>query len=365
MERAEWEKQYREQCYLPVFREYIEEMMQGQAEHAKETDRKLGGCVEAFLANLKFLQEKDKIGEIQTICLSFPYAMLACGEPCLLFEVYPGVPFLDDALVFREFAAPWLFPDWEQLLEKLHKEAGKQGMNAVIRMPFIRSHALKSAKYILHLWSGLVKYHLHGIEQKEVFKSIKKADGFTISFGEYMDWQYPVWISRKETDIFFCEDGTDLRFCRFREVWYEDKVFDTLVLDDCRFQGCVFLNCQFNGVSLKDAEFTGCTFSNCRFLDTDLAGASFDGCKFEDVHMEAVHTYFLQDVSDKLTSAQGNTEFIGCFLTRVGIRDSDFTAGYFQNCRMETVDTGECPISESFRESLSMAAEGGGQHEVL
>lgn len=360
MERAEWEKQYREQCYLPVFREYIEEMMQGQAENVRETDRKLGGCVEAFLTNLGFLQEKGKIGEIQTITISFPYALLACGEPCLLFEAYPGVPFLDDALVFREFPAPWLYPDWEQLLEKLHKETGKQGMNAVIRMPFIRSHALKSAKYILYFWSGLVKYHLHGIEKKEAYKNLKKADNFIISFGEYMDWQYPVWIARKETDIFFCEEGTDLRFCQFQKIWYEDKVFDTLVLDDCRFQECTFLNCRFAGVSLKDAAFTGCTFSGCSFQDTDLAGASFDGCKFEDVNMEAVRTYFLQGVSDSLPAAHGNAEFISCFLTRVNIRDSDFSAGYFRDCRMEAVDTGESPVSESFREALAAAPEGGG-----
>lgn len=365
MERAEWEKQYREQCCLPVYREYIEKLMQEQAGHAEETGRKLGGCVEAFLTNLGFLQEKGKIGEIQTVCISFPYSLLACGEPCLLFEAYPGIPFLDDALVFREFPAPWLFPDWEQLLEKLHKEAGKQGMNAVIRKPFIRSHALKSARYILYFWSGLVKYHLDGIEKKEAFRSLKKADDFTISFGEYMDWQYPVWISRKETDIFFCEEGTDLRFCQFRKIWYEDKVFDTLVLDDCRFQECTFSNCSFAGVSLKDAKFQGCTFSNCSFYDTDLAGAGFDGCRLEDVHMRAVRTYFLQGASDGLQAPRGNAEFISCFLTRVGIRDSDFTAGYFRDCRMEAVDAGECPVSESFREALLMAAEGGGEHEVL
>lgn len=364
MERAEWEKQYREQCYLPVFREYMQEMMREQTERAEETGRKLGGCVEAFLANLGFLQKKGKTGEIQAVCISFPYTMLACGEPCLLFEAYPGVPFLDDALAVREFPAPWLFPDWEQLLERLYKEAGKQGMNAVIRRPFIRSHALKSAGYILRFWSGLVKYHLYGIEKKEVYKSLKKADDFTISFGEYMDWQYPIWISRKETDIFFCEEGTDLRFCRFREIWYEDKVFDTLVLDDCRFDACTFQNCRFAGVSLKDARLTGCTFSNCSFSNADLAGANLDGCKFEDVQMEAVRTYFLQGVSDRFPAARGSAEFTGCFLTRVSLRDSDLSAGSFRDCRMEAVDTGECVLSESFQAALAGALEGGG-HEIF
>lgn len=358
MERAEWEKQYREQCYLPVFREYMENLMQEQAAHAGETGRRLEGCVEAFLANLGFLQEKGKAGEIQTVCISFPYSMLACGEPCLLFEAYPGVPFLDDALVFREFAAPWLFPDWEQLLEKLHKETGKLGMNAVIRRPYIKSHALKSAELILYLWAGLVKCHLHGIEEKEAYKNLKKADDFTISFGGYMDWQSPVWILRKETDIFFCEEGTDLRFCRFSETWYEDKAFDALVLDDCRFQGCTFTNCSFAGVSFRDAEFRGCIFSDCRFSDVDLAGARFDGCRLEDIQMEGVRTYFLQGASGSLPSAAGEAEFTGCFLTRLDISCSDLSASSFRDCRMEAVAAGECPVPESFREAL-LSAEGG------
>lgn len=359
MERAEWEKQYREKCYLPVFREYIQEIMQEQADNPEETDRKLDDCVEAFLANTGFLQENGKLGAVQTICISFPYTLLACGAPCLLFEVYPGVPFLDDALVFQEFPAPWLFPRWEQLLEKLHREAGAQGMNAVIRRPFIRSHALKSAEYILYFWSGLAKYHLRGIEKKEAFKSLKKADGFTISFGGYMDWQNPVWISREETDIFFCEEGTDLRFGRFRDIWYEDKAFDALVLDDCRFRTCTFRNCSFVGTSFRDASFSGCTFAGCRFSDTDLAGADFDGCRLEDVQMEGVRTYFLQGAFDSLPPACGNTGFTGSFLIRVSVKNSDLSAADFRDCRMEAVHVEECTLSESFREAAAMAQEGG------
>ena len=359
MDRTEWEKQYGEKCYLPVFREYMAEAMQHAADHAEEINRKLNGFVELFLGNLSFLQENGKLGEVQTVCISFPYTSLACGSPYLLFEAYPGVPFMDDALVFREFPAPWLFPEWDQLLEKLHEEAGRQGMNAVIRMPYIRSHALGKSRYILYFWSGLVKYHLCDIEKKEAFKSLKKAEDFSISFGEYMDWQRPVWISRKETDIFFREEDTDLRFCRFREVWYEDKAFDTLVLDDCRFHACMFQSCSFAAVSFKDAFFEGCTFLNCSFSDTDIAGARFDGCKFEDVQMEGMRTYFLKGETDSLPDARGNAEFTGCFLTRVGVKDSDFSAGYFRGCRMESVHTEECLLSESFEEAVK-AAEGGG-----
>ncbi len=362
MERTEWEKQYREQCYLPVFKEYMMNVIQGITDHAAEIDKKLNGCVESFLSNLVFLQENKKLEAIQTICISFPYTSLVCKAPCLRFEVYPDVPFLEDALVIREFSTPWFFPDWEQLLYRLREEAGKQGMNAVIRMPYIRSHILGKARYLLHIWSGLVKYYLYGIEKKEVFQDLKKAKDFTISFGEYMDWQRPIWISREETDIFFCEEGTDLRFCQFRNVWYEDKVFDSLVLEDCRFYTCTFRNCQFVTTNLQEAFFVGCTFEACSFQETNLVGTRFDGCKFEHVEMEGIRTYFLQGESNIVPALCGNAEFTGCFLTCVNIKNSDLSASYLCDCRMEKVVTQECQLSESFQEAFAiveMRTEGG------
>lgn len=132
MERTEWEKQYREQCYLPVFKEYMMNVIQGITDHAAEIDKKLNGCVESFLLDLVFLQENKKLKAIQTICISFPYTSLVCKAPCLRFEVYPDVPFLEDALVIREFSTPWFFPDWEQLLCRLREEAGKQDRKSVV-----------------------------------------------------------------------------------------------------------------------------------------------------------------------------------------------------------------------------------------
>ncbi len=352
MERTEWEKQYREQCFLPVFKEYMVNAMQDITNHAAEIDKKLNGFVESFLTDLVFLQENGKLEEIQTICISFPYTSLVCSTPCLRFEVYPNVPFMEDALVIREFSVPWIFSGWEQLLCRLREEAGKQGMNAVIRMPYIKSHALGKARYFLHFWSGFVKYYLYGIEKKEVFQKLKKRKDFSISFGEYMDWQRPIWISREETDIFFCEEETNLNFCQFHTVWYEDKVFDAFALDNCRFYTCTFQNCRFVNTGFQEAFFVGCTFEACSFQGTNLVGARFDGCKFENVEMEGIFTYFLQGEPNIFPAPCGNAEFTGCFLTCVNIKNSDLSASYFCDCRMEKVDAQECQLSDSFQEAV-------------
>ena len=353
MNREDWQKQYREQCYLPILKEYIEETIQNLTKHAEEINKKLNEQVDAFFCNLELLQKKGKLGEVQTICISFPYTSLSCGEPYFLFEVYPDMPFLDDSIVFREFPADWLFIDWEQFLEKLQKEVGNQGMNQFIRKPYIKSQAWESARTILYLVSNFVKYYLYKLEEMDSYRRLKKADGFMISFGEYMDWQQIIWIEKKEVDIFLCEKDTNLCFCQFQKAWYDKKAFKMLVLDDCKFQECTFINCQFSGCSFKDTKFIGCTFQGCSFSDIDFAGASFDGCKLEDIQMEKIRTYCFSEEIESLPVMRGMAEFLGCFLISVTIKDSDFSASYFYNCQMEEIHTQECQMSESLLDVIA------------
>jgi len=252
---------------------------------------------------------------------------------------------------------PWLLEGWEEFVQKLREEAGRQGMNAVIRPPYIKSHAWNGARLLLHFLANVVKYHLYGLEKIKSLQQLGKADDFFLSFGEYMDWQLPIWIAKKETDIFFCEKDTDLRFCRFNKAWYEGKTFGGLVLDDCGFQECTFLNCQFQNVSLRDVRFIGCTFQNCCFTGADIAGARFDGCRMENIQMQDTRTACsVMEGMEILPEALGMTEFLGCFFISVELEKCDFSEGYFNGCRMEAVQTKDCQLSESF---LNATVEGG------
>ena len=103
----------------------------------------------------------------------------------------------------------------------------------------------------------------------------------------------------------------------------------------------------------------GCTFEVCSFQETNLVGARFDGCKFEHVEMEGIYTSFLQKESNIFPALCGNAEFTGCFLTYVNIKNSDLSASYLCDCRIEKVDTQECQLSDSFREAVTGAEEGG------
>ena len=345
----DWKRQYREKCYDPIMYKYIEGFLKHVTDHAQEVHKELIGQADAFFQSLCLLQEHKKLGPVQTISISFPYTLLEIGTPGLLFEVYPGtVPFLEPVEVSQECQVSWLFSGWADLLEELRAEAGKQGMGAMIRMPYIRSHAWGGARMLLSMVSVIVKYHLYGLEEMKSFQELEKAEECSLTFGEYMDWQRPIWKQRPEVDIFFCEKETDLRFRVFHRVWYEEKEFKELTLDDCRFEECTFQNCHFIGTSFRDARLSGCMFKECNFEDVVFNGARFDGCSMEQVRMKGIHTNSFSEERTEIGETQGMTEWLSCLFSGVTIAHSDFSASYFRNCRKENIHTEDSRMPESF-----------------
>lgn len=351
MDRAEWEKKYREQCYTPVTQAYMEQVMQDTTEQAAAIHKELNGQMDTFFTSLCMMQERNMTGPVQTISISFPYTSIVCGHPYLRFAVYPDIPFLDDVLIEQDFPVSWLFSDWNAFVERLYDEAANQGMSTVIRKPYVKSHAWGIARMILRMMSTTVKYHFYGLDERKSFQRLDKSDGFTLYFGEYMDWQRPLLALRGEVDIFHCEKDTDLRFRQFVKAWYEEKEFEKWKLDDCRFSDCTFQNCRFSETSFKDARFLGCVFINCRFEEVSLHGARFDGCKFEQAKMNGIRTNSFSGVDSNELGMQGMTEFIGCFLEDSEMKDSDFSASYFRNCQITAVKTSESTLPESFSDS--------------
>lgn len=348
MNRIEWQEKHREQCCLPAVRAYLESTLQYVSLHAREIHKELTGQVDAFLQSLCTLQEMGKIGTVQTISISFPYTSLVCGSPYFLFEVYPNEPFLSEAMVIREFPVSWMFTGWEDFLEQLKTETGKCGMNAVIRMPYIKSEAMGCARMEVALMATLVKYHLYGLGELKAYRQLKKAEDFVLCFGEYYDWQKPILAERKEIDIFLCGEDDDLRFCRFHQAWYEEKKFRQLVLDDCQFVECTFTASMLSQTSFKDARFLGCVFQNCELSELDLHGARFDGCIFQNVNFSEVKTNSFSAESEKMTAFQGMTEFISCSFLEASIKSCDLSAGCFRDCQMKEVEVKESTLPDSF-----------------
>ncbi|MGN0305036.1 MAG: pentapeptide repeat-containing protein [Lachnospiraceae bacterium] len=357
MDKIEWQKKHHRECYHPAAKAYLEQTLKEVTLQAKEIHKELTGQVDAFLQSLCLWQEMGKLGAVETISISFPYTSLVCGCPYFLFAVYPGEPFLEEALVMREFPVSWMFPGWEDFLEQIKRRTGEQGMNRVIRMPYIRSKAMGTARIEVWLMATLIKYHLYGLREREVYQRLKKTDHFVLWFGEYGDWQKPLLAEREEIDIFLCEKDTDLRFCRFHQAWYENKEFSRLTLDDCQFRECRFLDSRLEESSFKDARFLGCTFQNCEFSKLDVQGARFEGCVFSQVSFSKMRSNAMLPEIEEITGLQGMTEFISCSFSTVNIKSSDFSASIFKDCRMEAVEVEDSSLPDEFYQSLKKGEE--------
>ena len=189
MDRVEWQKKHQEECYLPAAKAYLEEILQDVSLRAREIHKELTGQVDAFLQSLCVLQEIGKLGVVRTVSISFPYTSLVCGNPYFLFEVYPGEPFLDEAVVIREFPVSWMFSEWEDFLAQVKRETGECGMNAVIRMPYIKSQSLGTARMVVSLMATLIKYHLYGLEETESYRKILFSPLASSRIGRSLFWR--------------------------------------------------------------------------------------------------------------------------------------------------------------------------------
>lgn len=55
------------------------------------------------------MQERGLLDAVHSVALSFPYSSLLCGNPRMIFGVYPDLPFLTSRLIQEIFSAPGSF----------------------------------------------------------------------------------------------------------------------------------------------------------------------------------------------------------------------------------------------------------------
>lgn len=340
---------FQEKCYIPVAQEFLSRSLDKIAEEAESIHKKLNGQFDIFFQSLCILQERKEIGDIKTICISFPLSSLSTGDPYLLFQVYPYVPFLDNSLADMDFACEWLFQDWKQLTSDLMEAAGGLGLSSVIRPSYVKSRTWGAAQVGIRLISMAVKYHMYGMEEMKSYQRLKKAEDFSVTFGEYMGWQRPIFALKEPVDIFQCEDNTDLRFRRFSRAWYENKNFDGLNLEDCIFKGCTFRSCHMGGTDVRDARFLGCTFESCTFEEAKIRGTRFDGCRLEEVFLTGIAA----GNSSHEDIMYGEGEFIGCYIRNMKITGCDLSGTSFRDCNVQDMEAEESILPEELSDDLA------------
>lgn len=353
MDKAGYRKKFQEECYVPIVQRFLNQTLDDITQNADKIHKEVKGQLDSFLRSLCVLQERKELGTIGTVCISFPYTSLSSKTPYLLFQAYSGIPFVEDSLTEQEFQTSWLFSDWERLAPELLEHAQKLGMSLGIHSPYVKSRTWGAARVLLRLAACVVKYHLYNLNELHSLQILEKDENFTLTFGEYMDWQRPIFALRSTVDIFQCDEKTDLQFRNFKDAWYEDKSFSGLNLKDCVFESCTFRFCKWEETDLKDARFLGCTFQDCYFEGTELNGARFDGCKLERISMSGIKTTGFANGDPYENIMYGMAEFIGCRIKNINLTACDLSAACFSGCRIEDTEASECTLPEEFEDCIS------------
>lgn len=347
MQREEYIVRFQSECYLPAASTAMNRFMTSYADYAEQIHKTIVGQFDMFSRCIVRLQERDLMDSVHSVALSVPYSSLLCGDPCMMFEIYPDFPFFAPKLVQEIFSAPWIFPDWNGFYEDLLSRTQKLGLGTVVRPPYIKSSMWDVARYILHFVSTFVKSQMVDVERLSSFLAMKKADTFRVTFGEYMDWQRLIYAQLPPIDIFNCEDHGSLCFRVFRAAVYENKTFEDLELDDARFEFCTFRNCSFKRSKFRDAKFEGCDLESCRFEHVRLDGARFSGSKLLDIEMSEIKTNCMIPGPDTILGGFTTTDFVNCFLENVSIKQSDYSASQFQGCQAKNVTADGSELSGS------------------
>lgn len=289
MEDINFREVFRETCYIPALRSLSETFTAGLIRDMERATEAFLSPLEAFLGLFLEHRERGNIPAAGRLCLSFLRTSMRQGKPVLLAEVYETLPFLEKPLMSCELSGEWMFPGWEVFREELDENTRQQSLGRYVRSPERRSYEAEAVSILLRQLAIAMKYMLRGLEYKSIWNRLSAVEGFTVSCGEYMDWQLPLLEIKGDVDLFLCDDGTDLAFRRFKGLHYENKQFGPRELDDCVFRDCVFQKTDFKGTKLRNVRFIQCVFEDCVLEGAELMGSSFLSGRLRRVSFKGCH----------------------------------------------------------------------------
>ena len=346
MIKEEYLASYQLECYRPSVEHEIQRFFEKYNKYAADVHAAFISNFRNFFSLLLDMQHKKFIRTIDHITISYPFSELMCGNPQLLFEVYPDVPFMEHSIVSESFKATWVLPEWEQYTQELVSLTRKAGMINVVHESYIHSTTWALGRDLLHIVCTYLKTQMIDLPRIKEFQSLKISDNFEITFGEYMGWQRTIFAIRPSIDIFNCEPTDDLTFRTFKNYQYENRTFTHLNLSDDIFKLCTFKNCIFIDVMFCDSHFDGCDFISCQFQSIRFDGASFTGTLFQNTTLDSIQTNCVTQREGTIFCGFGQASFYNCFFTETIFMNSDWSASTFEACQSQTCSIKNCVTPE-------------------
>ena len=345
-------KKFEQECYPEAKKIIFEKVLNLISNDMKSTYDKFIDNMDEFLNKLCLLQENKELDEIMSIAISVPYMYMCTNAPCYLFEVYCTKPFLSQSVASMYFPIPWDYLDWSEQIDMLTEYSCNHGLQLFLKRPKIEAYHRKSIKTTLIIIHSILKVFIKDVTILTSYQKLLQSEGFTISFGEFYDWQKPLFSQPVTLDIFENYKETQFVFMRFSEQVYEHKVFDKLNFDQSIFYKCQFINCRFNIINLCDTKFQSCYFKACVFDDIQMYATAFESCVLNDMTMKNVKTDFFKQKNNYF-AIYGAMIFDDCNIGSLELIDSDFSLSNVENCMVKSLSAQNCDLSNDFSELIS------------
>lgn len=337
------------------------------------------------------VQQRDYGAEpVAEINISFLYTSLEEGKPEFRADSYgEGGYIFKPCIASMSLPAGWLTGELAEMEACLNARAAEEGMRGIVRPAACEVMKRRALQCLLYYFAGRMKYLIREVLNPAYLAGIEKAEVFVIRFGEYMDWQKPLFAILPEVDISDCAKGTVLRFRRFPAVrWREtvfagldftqavfaDCTFSRVVMEDCVLNDCIFDGCVFEQVTIKGAQMAGVLFKGCEMRDTVFSGRmSGAGMQLEEEESSGSGEGTGQRAEDDGGSEEESgleyfepAEFAGCSFKDVAFAGCDLCGAVVVNCEAENVEIRGGDVRDSdFRKMEGVIFRGEVQDGVL
>lgn len=338
---------FQEEFYPKIFFEIAKDTIRQYVKREEQITKQLESKLNHYMEQLVELQKKDLDTTVAEIDISFLYTSLEEGKARFRIDSYgEGGRILEESMATDYLAADWLTVNLERLTEKLSKCAADEGLRRYIRPAEIETLKLRAARSLLYYFSFRFKYAIREALDLKRLAKVKKADNFAIQIGEYMDWQRTIYAILPQVDVFNCDADTDFRFRRFPAIYYQNKQFMDLTMNQSRFVDCTFTDTIIENCRMNDCIFDHCTFDNVKVYETQMKGCSFIGCMISNTVFEK-SVFYSEEPDHGEIEYYEPVEFYKCAFSSDCFRECAMQYCLVSGCEAKEVKIIDCNTEES------------------
>lgn len=339
-------KQWEEDFYPFFLRQAQKELLSRWGKECESFSQMLQEEVDTFFQQLSEEQAKGEgFPKIAQVTTSFLFTSFFFGEPVFQLDAYGvGGRAQTKSLISRKMEAPWLTKALKNLEEGLYQQSRKDGLARYLRPMKLSLYSLRALRALLFFLGNQIKYSFDAVGTLPSYLQLQKETSFLFTFGEYMDWQRPLYGEFLPLVLREARGKKPFSFRYFLEQYYEEPL-GGLFVTHSHFQNCVFTK-----GTIQNCRFLDCTFEGCQFLDLKIEATKFLGSRFINTRFQNVsisQTFFAATKESAEEEIYRNVWFQGCQFFLVSFFSCALRATRLLDCQVEAVTEKESEGSNS------------------